>query len=690
MSTSHTPSTEVSAEVAVLQQRVADLQSELEFCQGKEQESRAREQQLATHNLVLVNLSRSTAIEQGNVVVACNEITHAAAHTLGVERVSVWMFTADRTSITCLDLYRSSVDEHSSGLRLNALDYPNYFQALEEDRTIAASDAKVDPRTCEFDSGYLTPLGITSMLDAPVRIGGKCIGLICHEHIGPRRTWTLEDQAFAGSMADFVAMTLQAEQRRQCMEEIRESEQRLRQVIDLVPHMIFAKDRRGRFLLANRTVAEAFGTTVENIIGKSHRALHDSGEEASRMLADDLEVIENNQLKFIPSQQFTDCHGHHRILQTTKMPLKMGVTREPAVLGVAIDITEAKRCEEKQSQLIAELDHRVKNNLTAVLSLAEQTALGASTIEKFVPAFTGRIRAMSVAHEMLARTKWQGADLAELLPRLTEPFRRGRDHRIVLEGPSVMLPATVAPSLAMTLHELVTNAARHGSLVGDSGSVQVTWNIEPDGAGGHALNLQWVERGGPVVSVSPRRGFGLRLIERSATYQLHGRSRLLFDPSGFRAEFVIPLGPMYESTPAIAANGHALLAANGANGSSIHEFPGLRVLVVEDDFLVSESLQRLLMDMGCQIVGPASTAADACQLVKDERVDAAILDVNLSPGTSEPVARALQYKRCPFFFLTGYSMAGLLPDDLRGYRVLAKPVDPVTLRSAMHELSRAR
>ncbi|MCP3905888.1 MAG: response regulator [Planctomycetes bacterium] len=113
---------------------------------------------------------------------------------------------------------------------------------------------------------------------------------------------------------------------------------------------------------------------------------------------------------------------------------------------------------------------------------------------------------------------------------------------------------------------------------------------------------------------------------------------------------------------------------------------GLRVLVVEDDYFVARSLGVLLGALGAEVVGPASTADQACELAREEEIDAAVLDISLTPGTSAPVARALQYRECPFLFVTGYSSIGMLPDDLRGYRVLLKPVDAETLGTAVREL----
>lgn len=121
--------------------------------------------------------------------------------------------------------------------------------------------------------------------------------------------------------------------------------------------------------------------------------------------------------------------------------------------------------------------------------------------------------------------------------------------------------------------------------------------------------------------------------------------------------------------------------------SSRETLAGLHVLLVEDEYLVARLLGDQLRELGCVVVGPASTSEAAVALLKSERVDAAILDINLIQATSEPVARELRYRRCPFLFVTGYSEIGVLPNDLRGCCILAKPVDQDTLANALLQLN---
>lgn len=154
-------------------------------------------------------------------------ITEAAAGALEVERVSIWLFDPDRTRIECADLYELSKGLHSAGAVIAAADYPAYFRALNQERTIAAHNANEDTRTGEFSATYLRPLGIGSMLDAPLRLGVECAGVVCHEHVGPPREWTLDEQNFAGSVADLVSLALEAHVRERTERELWAREEQL-------------------------------------------------------------------------------------------------------------------------------------------------------------------------------------------------------------------------------------------------------------------------------------------------------------------------------------------------------------------------------------------------------------------------------------------------------------------------------
>jgi two-component system, NtrC family, sensor kinase len=196
-----------------------------------EQMLRNQADRLNAQRAALVGLAKREAVAGGDWDAAVKEITEAAARTLAVERSSVWMYNEDRSTIRCVDLYKNGPDTHASGAELEAKAYPAYFKALEEDRALAADNACRDPRTQEFTDTYLRPLGITSMLDAPIRMGGRVAGVFCSEHIGSGRRWTFDEQVFAGSIADMVTLAMEAWERRQVEEELARYRNQLEELV---------------------------------------------------------------------------------------------------------------------------------------------------------------------------------------------------------------------------------------------------------------------------------------------------------------------------------------------------------------------------------------------------------------------------------------------------------------------------
>ena len=162
---------------------------------------------------MLVSLAKRHALHAGDLEQAVREIDEEAARTLELDRVSVWLFTDDRQCMRCVDLYERAPDQHASGDELPTTNYPVYFRALESERTIAVTDTAADSRVAEFGD-YFRPLGVTSVIEAPIRRLGQLVGVVCNEHIGAPRMWYTEEENFASAIADLVSMAIDASERR--------------------------------------------------------------------------------------------------------------------------------------------------------------------------------------------------------------------------------------------------------------------------------------------------------------------------------------------------------------------------------------------------------------------------------------------------------------------------------------------
>jgi PAS domain S-box-containing protein len=228
--------------------------------------ARENEERLRQNQAALVRLARHPTFTAGEVAAVWRELTESAARTLEVERASVWLADADHARIRASDLYERSPRRHSGGLELTAAHCPAYFQALEHDRVIAATDARADPRTRELTSSYLAPHGITSLLDAPIRAGGRTIGVVCVEHTGPPRDWSPAAQGFAGSIADLAALALESRDRAEAEDAARRSHSLLEATIEATGDGILVVDRDNRIERYNRRFVGMWGLPEHTLI----------------------------------------------------------------------------------------------------------------------------------------------------------------------------------------------------------------------------------------------------------------------------------------------------------------------------------------------------------------------------------------------------------------------------------------
>jgi signal transduction histidine kinase len=183
-----------------------------------------RDGKVQQQQAALLGLATSSAISSGDWENALREICTVTAKTLKVSRVSVWLFDTFRSKLRCEMLYSLQDGCFESGLEISSINFPDYFLALQQNRVIVASDASRDSETQEFSNSYLVPLDIQSMLDAPIRLSGECVGVVCFEQQGEKRNWTIDDQVFAAAAADLVALVLEGLEHRRIEEAIKQTE----------------------------------------------------------------------------------------------------------------------------------------------------------------------------------------------------------------------------------------------------------------------------------------------------------------------------------------------------------------------------------------------------------------------------------------------------------------------------------
>jgi PAS domain S-box-containing protein len=333
-------------------------------------ELRVRQRTLRLQNRALLKLAKSESLARGDLSSALREMTEISARILATERVSVWFFSDDRSGIRCLDLYERTPGRHSQGQELAAADFPLYFRALEQDRTIAAHDARVDSRTREFEASYLTPVGIVSMLDVPVRVEGRMRGVVCHEHVGSPRRWTVREQNFAASIGDFVSLAIEASERRRAVQALRRSENLFRSLIENALDAVEIIDKNGTIVYSSPAIERVTGYSPEEVLGK--RAVE-------FVHPDDLDYLTKIH-EFTVARpghvqsadlRFKNRNGEWRYLESVAHNL----LEDEDVSGIVInfrDVTERKQAEQLQREYSRALEDKVQERTGELKAKNEQ------------------------------------------------------------------------------------------------------------------------------------------------------------------------------------------------------------------------------------------------------------------------------------------------------------------------------
>jgi two-component sensor histidine kinase/PAS domain-containing protein len=322
------------------------------------------------------------------------------------------------------------------------------------------------------------------------------------------------------------------------------------------------------------------------------------------------------------------------------------------LIGVIQDITDRKQQDEQRESLLAELDHRIKNLLAVVQSVAAQSARKSSSLDVFLKTFAGRLKSMSSAHDLLSAARWRGATLARIAAAELGGLAPTQTR---WDGPELFLTPRAASALSLTLHELAVNAVKFGALSTETGKVEVVWRRAPEGG----FALEWLETGGPPATAPQKRGFGATLIEDVVGRELGGRARIEYRRGGVSALIqaapeALADGPPPE--PEKAAAPERIIETLIAADENIRPgaIAGLKVLIVEDSLLLALELEAGLEDAGVIVVGCAAELSEALSML-DLAFDVAVLDADLNGQSVAPVAEILRQHNRPFVFATGYA-----------------------------------
>ena len=546
---------------ASLEKRVDERTIELvrsnEQLKRAEGQLRKHGEQVEIHRDVLLELAHSDKSDFGKAI---QKVCSLSAVTLDVARVSYWSFRENDSAIACELLYlrdAGGVDEQSTAARLVASDCPAYFAALTSKRPVVADHVLTDPATSGLAETYLKPLGISSMLDAPVWVGGKVIGVLCHEHTGPSRDWSAEEVDFVSALAAMVSLALEESSRAQSEHLRRESEERFSKAFRTSPvNITILRLSDKKFVEANDAFVRWFGLGRDRILGHDSQELGIwvNLEDRTKFLAD---LERNGSVREVECQLRSWRGSVHTIVQSADI---IEINREPHMLVIGLDVTQRKHAEAEllrtlareqelgqlRSHFVSMVSHEFRTPLGIIQSSAEilkdyLDQLGPAEREEHLQSISKNTRRMAgLMEEALlvgsldagkAEFKPEALDLRTFTRRLADEVLSATDRRCPIELSLENVPAEIQADERL-LHHIFTNLLTNAVKYSDAGRVvrfevgseeaEIVCAIRDQGIGIAEADREWLfdafHRGHNVAD-RPGTGLGLVIVKRCVDLQ---------------------------------------------------------------------------------------------------------------------------------------------------------------------------
>src|SRR6476661_1434749 len=387
------------------------LEAEIRERIAAESALRERETRLTEQQNGLLELAKNSSIYEGNIGEALREITKMATRTLNVERASIWFYQEDKSAMYCADIYELTPNPHSAGAELKVAEYPSYFQALNTEQVLAAVDAKTDPRTREFSESYLKPLNISSILDVPITHKGQIAGVICLEHQGTTRNWTLDEQSFASYVAQIAALAMEARDRKQAELNLRSVTERLQYLLATTPAVIFSCELGGNHdvTFVSDNIVSMMGYEAREFLDGSldwHSLIHpDDRETVATAFA---QILEKESISYEYRERHKD--GSYRWIYDEIKLVKDAAGLPVECVGYGVDVTLRKQAEialqqqVKRERLVNAIQERIRSSLNveevmtmAVEEICQFLSTDRTVIYRFNPDWSGFIAVESVS-----------------------------------------------------------------------------------------------------------------------------------------------------------------------------------------------------------------------------------------------------------------------------------------------------
>jgi PAS domain S-box-containing protein len=634
-----------------------------------------RENSLESQSQALIKLARSKILHQGNLPVALREITETTARTLDVSKVGIWLYNKDFSKLNCVNLYDNEIQAHTYGTELLREDYPECFQALEQERSIVVEDVLGDPRFIKLPEKYYSILGVTAVVQAPIGVDGKVVGMVCSAYTGGVRPWTLEEQNFVDSIADLVALAIEAKERFTKQEALRQREALFRAIFECSSVGIGLVDIKGRVVDVNSKLCQMLGYPKQELCKKKITDFLPL-EELQKDLEAYQQIVTGVRDRLELEKPF--LHQNQQLVWThLSISLIPGNNGEPEFfLAIVEDITERKQAEIKlrqakeaveagsraKSEFLATMSHELRTPLNAIMGLSQllqQKMIGNLNEQqtKYVNCiYSSGEHLLALINDILDLSKVEaGKEELLLLPLQVEDLcnsvistvreralEKGLQIFLEIDKDAKTLIADDRRSKQMLLN-LLTNAIKFtfkGSVSLEVRKVQkgIFFIVTDTGIGIEASQFKHLFE--PFKQLDSRlnrhfegTGLGLALTRKLA--RLHGGDVTVTSTFGEGSKFslFLPTHPQ----PHLENDVQEEDNENYLQSSSSIEYqlnsPSKKILLVEDEEHTAILLQDYLQTIGYQVERMVNTNGFLEQ-IKKQKPDLVLLDVFLTDNIS--------------------------------------------------------
>ena len=454
------------------------------------------------------------------------EITQVSAETLGIERVSVWLFSDNKAQLDCMSLYLQSKNLHTIAKPLQAHDFPHYFNHLAQSRVIAANDAQHHAATAEFVEPYLRENNITAMLDGTIWLNNEVIGVICHEHVAGIREWTLDEQNFVGSIADLARLTIETHRRRQAEQtllryseelevmvearslSLQESEQRFSYVVEHAPISILIISNEGKIVEFNPEAEIDTGYRREQAIGKDFIKLLVAKESRRQTLALAARALKGEDLRDVELLLERADGRKTEFLCSVSVAANSAGNRPGQMVAIGQDISQqkalqlslikareaAESADRIKSMFVASMSHELRTPLNSIIGFlgivlhGMSGELNATQKDQLGRAYHSAKHLLSLISDVIDISKIEAGFLQvyverfELNPLLIEI---GQAIQHLAKGKDLVVTIICAPDLIVEtdrkrLYQVVLNVVSNAIKYTEEGSVEVTAYVEDE------------------------------------------------------------------------------------------------------------------------------------------------------------------------------------------------------------------